>query len=204
MSAAMSCKEADNESPESSCWIVINIFKLLTDIWTYIPWWCIRETFDIIRSETIVFDSLLEFVSPLSSFWHVMIHIFIFQRTFYMPLWKLRKFSQLVVVDVVDDYTDPLVGLIEATYHSRIVKNLWSPFDWLWKGSEEVQGLGHYEYLFTTKGFLFVRGPSIELVCGVWEQNAFIFGLSLLYDLEKLRSNFWCGRDTFIGWASKN
>ena len=53
-----------------------------------------------------------------------------------------------------------------------------------------MEWLSHYDYLLTAEGFLIVWGPSIELVCGVWKQNAVIFGFGLLYDLEELGSDF--------------
>ena len=64
--------------------------------------------------------------------------------------------------------------------------------------------LGHYENLFSTEGFLRVRGPSIELVCCVWEQNAIVFCFGLLDDLEELGSDLRCGRNTSVGRASEN
>ena len=67
-----------------------------------------------------------------------------------------------------------------------------------------MQWLSHDENLLTTVGFLNVWGPSIELVRGVWKQDAAIFGLGLLDDLEKLGSDLRCGRDTPIGSASED
>ena len=61
-----------------------------------------------------------------------------------------------------------------------------------------MDGLSHDKYLLSTEGFLKVRGPSIELIFGIWEQNTVVFGFSLLDDLEKLRSYLGCGRDTSI------
>ena len=42
---------------------------------------------------------------------------------------KLREFSQLVVIDVVEDEADLLIGLEEAADHSGIVKNLSGTFN---------------------------------------------------------------------------
>ena len=42
---------------------------------------------------------------------------------------KLRKFSKLVVVDVVEDQADLIVRFEEASDHSRIVEDLSSSFD---------------------------------------------------------------------------
>ena len=67
-----------------------------------------------------------------------------------------------------------------------------------------MQGLSHDKDLLATEGFLCVRGPSIELVCGVWKQNTVIFCFGLLNYLKELRGNLRCGRDTFIGWTSKD
>ena len=67
-----------------------------------------------------------------------------------------------------------------------------------------MQWLSHDENFLTTEGFLNIWGPSIELVRGVWQQDAAIFGFGLLDDLEELSSNLRCGRDTPIGRASED
>ena len=122
-----------------------------------------------------------------------------------MPLWKLRDFSEFVVIDVVEDQADLIVGFEKAAYHSWVVKDLWSPLlNGLWEGAVDVKWLSHYDNFFTTEGFLHVWCPSIELVFGVWEQDGIIFGFGLLNDLEELWSDLWCGRNTFIGWASED
>ena len=51
---------------------------------------------------------------------------------------------------------------------------------------------------------MFVRRPSIEDVCFVWEKDAFVFGFGLLNDLEELRSNLRRGWDTSIGRATED
>ena len=68
----------------------------------------------------------------------------------------------------------------------------------------EVKWLSHNDNLLTAEGFLIVWGPSIELVCGVWQQDAAIFSFGLLDDLEELCSDLRCGRDTPIGRASED
>ena len=67
-----------------------------------------------------------------------------------------------------------------------------------------MQGLHHNNNFLTTVGFLKVRCPSIELVCGVWEQDGIIFGFGLLNELEELRSNLRYGWDTSIGGTSED
>ena len=52
-----------------------------------------------------------------------------------------------------------------------------------------MKWLSHDENLFPTEGFLKVRGPSIELVFGVWKEYAIIFCFGLLDDLEELSCN---------------
>ena len=67
-----------------------------------------------------------------------------------------------------------------------------------------MQGHCHDQDLLATEGFLNVRCPSIEDVCSVWEEDAFVFGFGLLNDLEELRSNLRRGWDTSIGRASED
>ena len=59
-----------------------------------------------------------------------------------------------------------------------------------------MQRFDHYgNFLATVVGFLVIGIPRAEDVFDVWEQNAFIFGSSLLDDLEELGGNLRCGRD---------
>ena len=67
-----------------------------------------------------------------------------------------------------------------------------------------MEWFGHYDDLLTAEGFLYVRCPSIELVCCVWEQDAIIFGFGLLDDLEELDSDLRCGRDTSVRGTSED
>ena len=107
---------------------------------------------------------------------------------------------------VAENQADLIVRLEEASFHPRVIKYLGCSFDCkgLRKGAKHMQGLSHDQDLLTTEGFLEVWSPSIEHVCSVWEQDAFVFSFGLLNDLEELRSNLRRGWDTSIGWASED
>ena len=101
---------------------------------------------------------------------------------------------------VAENQADLIVRLEEASFHPRVIKYLGCSFDCkgLRKGAKHMQGLSHDQDLLTTEGFLEVWSPSIEHVCSVWEQNAFVFCFGLLNDLEKLSGYLRRGRDTSI------
>ena len=84
-------------------------------------------------TETKRFDAFFKFVSLLSSTRLVRPMELVAKRThvFFVivSLLKLRDFSQLFVVDVVEDEAELLIGLVEAADHSGIVEHLCSSFD---------------------------------------------------------------------------
>ena len=45
------------------------------------------------------------------------------------PLCKLREFSKFVVVFVVENQADLIVGLVKASDHARVIEDLGSPFN---------------------------------------------------------------------------
>ena len=67
-----------------------------------------------------------------------------------------------------------------------------------------MERLDHDEELLTTGVFLEVRSPSLENICGVWQQYAIVFGFGLLDDLEELGRDLGIGRHTFVGRAAKD
>ena len=90
----------------------------------------------------------------------------------------------------MEDEADFFIGFEEVADHARVVEDLLCALrNRLWKGSVEMKGFGHNQNFLTTKSFLLIWSPSIELVRGVWEQNATIFCFDLLYDLEELGSD---------------
>ena len=75
---------------------------------------------DLLCDDAILLYSLLKLISPLSGKWHVIILEFSIYRfiSIAVPLCKLREFSELVVVYVVEDEADLLVGFEEASNHA--------------------------------------------------------------------------------------
>ena len=107
-----------------------------------------------------------------------------------MPLCKLRELSELVITHAVHDDAYFLVGFEVVADHTRVVEDLFCALgNRLWKGAVEMKGFSHNQNFLTFGGCLLIRSPSIELVCGVWEQNAIIFCFNLLDDLEELSSD---------------
>ena len=84
-------------------------------------------------TDTIVFDTILKLVGPLSGKGRVRKLEFVAlstkTRVIWVPRCKLREFSQLFVIDVVENEADFVIGFEEAADHSGIVEDLSSPFN---------------------------------------------------------------------------
>ena len=67
-----------------------------------------------------------------------------------------------------------------------------------------MERLDHDEDFLAIFGFLEVWSPRIEVICGVWQQNAIVFGFGLFDDFEELSRDLGCGRHSFVGRTSKD
>ena len=102
----------------------------------------IRVTLNLIRTDSIVFDSFLKFVSPLSGTRHVRKLEFAFlieSIKLIKPLSKFRDLPQFVVVFIVEDEANLVVRLKKASNHAGVVEHLVCTFDRMGRGSKEVQ-----------------------------------------------------------------
>ena len=66
-----------------------------------------------------------------------------------------------------------------------------------------MQRLGHDHGLFTVVSLLEIGIPSLKDVSCIWEQDTIVFCFSSFKDLEELRSNLRCGRNTLVWRASE-
>jgi len=111
----MSGIEAEQEGSASLASIISDLFFGTFDssIDSFVV--TIREALNLIRAEPMGLDAFLEFISPQFCFRQVAIMEF---ASYYVYLIKLRELSKPVVVGVVDDDADFVIGLKVAAYHS--------------------------------------------------------------------------------------
>ena len=156
-SSALACIEDKQECSAALLCIHLDLvtgcFGSLVDSLAHSALVSIWVATDLVCFEAICFDSFLECVSPIASFWYGA-----------LKSTKLRAIFEIVVDVVVKDQADLVVGFEEAAYHSRVVEDLGCTLDsdGLRKWAEEVEWLSHNENFLTTESFLNIGGPSLE------------------------------------------
>ena len=107
----MACIKAEHECSAAYTGILLDLcsgFDIdihhLSPVYIFVALW----------AEAIGFDAFFKLVSPISGTRHVIIMVFLV----WPPCCKLRELSQLIVVDVVEDQADLLVGFEEASSHA--------------------------------------------------------------------------------------
>ena len=114
-------------------------------------------------------------------------------------------FSELVVIDVVEDQADLVVRFEEAAGHAAVVKDLLCSLgNLLWSRAKKVQWFVINGDLLTLFGTLEVRLPRTEDIFSVWEQDSAEIILGFLDYFEKLGNNPRFSWDSLFWLTSKD